>query len=277
MFSSHNSSHNSRNNSRPASRNNSRPPSTEPEPNPAREYEEMYLYDETTETNKQGFKGILPVTKNELFKFQDTVSKNIESLQLENKEQISLVQANILYDQKTSNENSKQEILDIVNKNYLNIMEVVSKSFEDNKSNIQTLLEGLPLIITNIIESKEVSPQDKEKMTTDPIPEPIPEQHKQPGINEDDNKSFRYNLKVKQLIRDGIVTEHEAITHPAYVIETGTGREVYLHNPGIPAIIKKVLKRHGHQKQEIVKSFWTGKAYKRWLKRKDLIFSTHSS
>ena len=96
-------------------------------------------------------------------------------------------------------------------------MEVVSKSFEDNKSNIQTLLEGLPLIITNIIESKEVSPQDKEKMTTDPIPEPIPEQHKQPGINEDDNKSFRYNLKVKQLIRDGIVTEHEAITHPAYV------------------------------------------------------------
>jgi hypothetical protein len=217
MFSSHNSSHNSRNNSRPASRNNSRPPSTEPEPNPAREYEEMYLYDETTETNKQGFKGILPVTKNELFKFQDTVSKNIESLQLENKEQISLVQANILYDQKTSNENSKQEILDIVNKNYLNIMEVVSKSFEDNKSNIQTLLEGLPLIITNIIESKEVSPQDKEKMTTDPIPEPIPEQHKQPGINEDDNKSFRYNLKVKQLIRDGIVTEHEAITHPAYV------------------------------------------------------------
>ena len=191
MFSSHNSSHNSRNNSRPASRNNSRPPSTEPEPNPAREYEEMYLYDETTETNKQGFKGILPVTKNELFKFQDTVSKDIESLQLETREQISLVQANILHDQKASIDNSKQEILEIVNKNYLNIMEVVSKSFEDNKSNIQTLLEGLPLIITNIIESKEVSPQDKEKMTTDPIPEPIPEQHKQPGINEDDNKSFR--------------------------------------------------------------------------------------
>jgi septum formation topological specificity factor MinE len=198
MFSSHNSSHNSRNNSRPSSRNNSRPPSTEPEPNPDKDYEEMYVYDETSENNKQGFKGILPVTRNELIKLQDTLSRTTESLQLENREQILLAQARILHEQKIRIDSSKQEILEIINKNYLNIMDIVNKSFENAKENnkiyMQTLMDSLPLLISNIMESKleSIFLQNKEKISTGATPDsaldPVPAQNIPPGIIQQNNQ-----------------------------------------------------------------------------------------